>query len=85
LETYIAKHDEQWQTTVNGIKNEYNKLKGVACQNENELALVRAYRAGVKAEISAVETEKEKLRGTLVETQTNLDNLKTIIKNAVGE
>ena len=85
LETYIAKHDEQWQTTVNGIKNEYNKLKGVACQNENELALVRAYRAGVKAEISAVEAEKEKLRGTLVETQTNLDNLKTIIKNAVGE
>ena len=85
LETYIAKHDEQWQTTVNGIKNEYNKLKGVACQNENELALVRAYRAGVKAEISTVEAEKEKLRGTLVETQTNLDNLKTIIKNAVGE
>lgn len=85
LEVFVARHDAQWQATVDALKDEYNKVKSVACKDENEVALVRAHRVGVKAETSAVEAEKEKLRGTLVETQTNLDNLKTIIKNAVGE
>lgn len=85
LESYLAKHDEQWQTAVNGIKAEYNKLKGVACQNENELALVRAHRAGVKAEISVVEAEKEKYRNELARNKEKLEVLKTNISAVLGE
>lgn len=84
LDSFLTKHDEQWQAIVNDIKNEYNKLKGVACKDENELALIKAHRVGVKAETATVEAEKEKLRGALVETQTNLDDLRTTIKNVVG-
>lgn len=82
---HIAKHDAQWQKTVDEIKAEYDKVKAVACRDDFELAVFKACRVGVDHAVSAVNTEKEKYRVELENHKEKLEVLKANITAVLGE
>lgn len=85
LEVYLAKHDEQWQNSVNTLKGEYMKLKEVACRNESEVAMIQTYRSGVKMEIAGEVAEKEKYRAELESNKEKLSIMKASISSILDK
>ena len=88
VETYdehMKSHDAQWQKIVNELKAELNRVKAVACKNDFELAVVKACRAAVDNEVSAVNVEKEKYRIELANNKEKLEALRVNITKVLGE
>ena len=83
-EEHIAKHDAQWQRSVNEIKAEHEKVKGVSCKNKLEFAVLAAVREVVDSEVSAVNVEKEKYRMELENHKDKLEVLKANISAVLG-
>lgn len=82
---FIAKHDAQWQKTVDEIKAEHERVKAVACRDEFELAVLKACRVGVDNAVTAVNVEKEKYRLELESHKEKLEALKANITAVLGE
>lgn len=82
---HIAKHDAQWQKTVDEIKAEHDKVKAVACRDDFELAVLKACRVGVDNAVSAANAEKEKYRLELESHKEKLEVLKANITAVLGE
>ena len=82
---HIAKHDAQWQKTVDEIKTEHEKVKAVACRDEFELAVLKACRVGVDNAVSIVKSEKEKYRIELENHKEKLEVLKANITAVLGD
>ena len=82
---HIAKHDAQWQKTVDEIKTEHEKVKAVACRDEFELAVLKACRVGVDNAVSVVNSEKEKYRVELESHKEKLEALKANITAVLCE
>lgn len=81
---HIAKHDAQWQKTVDEIKAEHEKVKAIACKNNFELAVVKACRIAVDDAVSAVNMEKDKYREELQANREKLELLKANITKVLG-
>jgi hypothetical protein len=81
---HIAKHDAQWQKTVDEIKSEHDKVKAVACNNSFEFAVLRACRVAVDDAVSAVNAEKDKYREELENNKEKLELLKANITAVLG-
>jgi hypothetical protein len=84
-EDHIAKHDAQWQRSLDEIKAEHDKVKAVACNDEFELAVLKACRVAVDKSVSAVNLEKEKYRVELENHKDKLEILKANITAVLGE
>lgn len=82
---HMTRRDEKWQTTVNELKTEYNKMKAVACADEFEVAIVKACRAGVENAVAVVNVEKEKYRKELESNKERLESLKANITAVLGD
>ena len=81
---HIAKHDAQWQKTVDELKTEYDRVNSVACKNNFELAVVKACRVAVDDAVSAVNMEKDKYREELQANREKLELLKANITKVLG-
>jgi hypothetical protein len=81
---HIAKHNAQWQKTVDGIVAEHDKVKAVACNNSFEFAVLRACRVAVDDAVSAVNAEKDKYREELENNKEKLELLKANITAVLG-
>jgi prefoldin subunit 5 len=84
-EEHIAKHDAQWQRSLDEIKAEHEKVKAVACKDSFELAVLKACRASTDNAVSVVNAEKEKYRVALENNQEKLELLKANISAVLGE
>lgn len=84
-EEHIAKHDAQWQRSLDEIKAEHEKVKAVACKDEFELAVLKACRVTVDKAVSTVTVEKEKYRTELENHKEKLELLKANITAVLGE
>lgn len=82
---HMTRRDEKWQTAVNEIKAENDKLRTVACRDEFEVAIVRTARASVDNAVSVVNVEKEKYRKELASNKEKLEALKANITAVLGE
>lgn len=82
---HIKNHDAQWQRIVNELKAEHDRVSAVACKNNFELAVVKACRAAVDNEVSAVNAEKEKYRTELASNKEKLELLRANITKVLGE
>ena len=84
-EEHIAKHDAQWQKTMDEIKAEHEKVKAVACRDDFELAVLKACRVGVDHAVNSVNAEKEKYRIELENHKEKLEVLKANITAVLGK
>ena len=82
---HIARHDAQWQKTVDEIKGEYDKVKAVACNNTFEFAVLRACRVAVDDAVAVVNVERDKYREELEANREKLELLKTNITKVLGD
>lgn len=82
---HMATRDVAWQREVDGVKTELANAKSVACKNEFELSLVKAYRMGVDNEVAVVNAEKEKYRVELENHKGKLETLRANISAVLGE
>lgn len=81
--THIAKHDAEWQSKLDNMKAEYDKVAEYGARNEMELEVLRVYRVGVDKSVQVVESKCSVMENKLKEAEEKATALATAMRSTL--